>query len=176
MTERQRWRLWVGVVVGGGVALTIGMALALALESRTGVLAAIVFGPVFAVVIVATSLRARRRPGLLVPPYLQGLQPEQRRIVTATANRAARADDPDLRPAVVAYARNQRTAMALSLVGGALAISVRLWALASGNTSGAFFDVLMVAVWLVLAAGLARYVLRAHRAMSANRPMGPPTA
>jgi hypothetical protein len=171
MTEQQRWRLAVALFVGVPVVGLVLLAVALATKSPVGVLLALALPPVFAVLVIGASVRARRRSGVLVPPELQGLDPQDRRIVTAAVTGGGRVADPDLATAVVAHARRQQLAMGLLLAGGSIGVILRIAALASDRRDGWVIpDLLVIAGWLVLAVMMVSSVVRARRAIAANRP------
>ena len=105
-----------------------------------------------------------------MPPYLQGLDNDQRRLVAALASSGGRAPDPVLADAVVASARRQRTGHALFLASGAIPVGVRLSHLLAGDAgTGGAFDAVIILVWLVLAGFLTRGLVRTTKAISANR-------
>jgi len=169
MNEIQRRRLWLQILIGTAAFLTLAMAVALAIGTGTAVIVVLAAGPVVAVGVVALMVYDRRRHGPMVPPSLEGLDPDERRIVAATANSGARADDPRLAPAVIAAARRQQRAM-LVLVGFGL---LSLVSSVGGRVAGDGlrpFDAILVAFWLVAAAFAGRYIMRARRAINANRP------
>ncbi len=103
----------------------------------------------------------------VVPPHLQGLDDDQRRLVAALANRGARAPDPVLAEAVVAHARRQRTGHILFLVSGAIPVGLRLPELLAGDADAV--ETALILVWLVLAGFLVRGLVRTTRAIAANR-------
>ena len=170
MTEQQRWRSWtrsIGASLIAGVALTM---VALALRSRALMLASIAVMALTGVTVFGVTLYARRRPDLLVPPHMQGMDPDGRRLVTTATEAGVRADDPRLAATVVAHARRQLTGMAFLILSGALPVGGRIADLTSQGTDSTPFDVLVIAFWLVAAGAIAHRILRLRRAIVANRP------
>jgi hypothetical protein len=169
MTEKDRWQLWIGFIVVSVIVGLAGALVAVASLSRTGILVDLGFMAAVAVVAVVVKLRARRHPGLLVPPPLQGLDPDSRALVSRAVHTGGRADRPDLAPAVVVQARRKQLATMLLVAVGVLIVAVRAASLASGE-SGAqvMIDVLLVIGSLLAVAALVPSLLRARRAMSAN--------
>jgi hypothetical protein len=161
----------VGFIVVSVIVAITGGVVALASLSRTGLRLDLAFMVVVAVVITVVGIGARRRPGLLVPPSLQGLDPDSRVMVSRAVNTGARADRPELARAVVTQARRKQVATALFLAIWALVVLARAAALASGESGGAkAIDVLVILGSLLAAAAAVPSFLRARRAMSANDP------
>jgi hypothetical protein len=171
MNEQQRWRMGTGLLVGVPVLGMLILAVALATKSLAVLLIALALPPVFAVVVITSGIRGRRRDPLLVPPELQRLDPQERRLVSAAVSEGGRIADPDLAKAVVAHARRQQTVTGLFLAGGAIGVILRISSLVSGGDGGwAVVDAVVIAGWLVLAAIMATTLVRARRAIAANRP------
>jgi hypothetical protein len=163
MTDDQRWRRWK-IAFAAGIVLSIGaMAVALAAKSVAGVVVVLMLIPVLMLLLLVTL------PRRTIPPYLQGLDEEQRHLVAALADSGDRAPDPILADAVVAYARRQRTGHIVVLVSGALPVGFRLSHLLAGAGSARAFDSVVIVVWLVAAGFLGRGLVRSIRAISANR-------
>ena len=167
MTERQRWRLWVGFVVGSMVAGFTGASVAALAGSRAGVFAAMGFVALSFAVMVGVAVAAPRRPGLLVPPYLQGVDAEHRRLASEAVRTGARVPDGRAAAVAVAHARSQQTAMALYLASAAIGLSFRVSSLLD-HPANEFVDLLGMAFWLVTGALAARALVRARRAAEAN--------
>jgi hypothetical protein len=169
MTEKDRWQLWVGFIVVSVIVGVTGGVVALASLSRTGLLLDLAFIVAVAVVMMVVQIGARRRPGLLVPPSLQGLDPDSRVMVSRAVHTGGRADRPELARAVVTQARRKQTATALFLAVWALVVLARVAALASGESGGAkAIDGLVIVGSLLAAAASVPSFLRARRAMAAN--------
>ncbi len=169
MTESDRWQLWVGFIVVSLIVGVCGAVVALASLSRTGLLLDLAFMALVLVVIVVVSARARRHPGLLVPPLLQGLDPESRRLVSSAVNTGGRTDRPELARAVVTGARRKELATALLLAVWAVVVCLRVMALAAGESRGtAVIDVMVILGSVLAAAACVPSFLRARRAVSVN--------
>lgn len=169
MTVRDRWQLWVGFIVVSWMLIIAGGFVALASLSRTGLLVDAAFMALVVVVITVVSLRARRQPGLLVPPPLQGLDPDSLQLVSRAVHTGGRAERPDLAGAVVTQARRKRTSTLLLLAVWALIVCARALALAGGDSgASAAVDVLFIVGSLLAAAACVPPYRRARRAMAAN--------
>ncbi len=70
--------------------------MALVTNSLVGMVLALAAPPMFAVGVVAVVVPANRRFGPLVPPELQGIDPQDRRIVSAAVSGGGRVADPEL--------------------------------------------------------------------------------
>ena len=167
MTERQRWRLWVGFIVGSMVAGFAGASGAAVAGSRPGLRIAIGFVALAFLVMVAVSLTALRRPGLLLPPHLEGVEVERRRRVSDAVRAGASVPDSRDAEVAVAHARRQQTAMAFYLASAAIGLYLRLSSL-SDHPANRFVDVLGAAFWLATGAFAIGAFLRARRAAAAN--------
>lgn len=163
MTEGQRWRLWVGFVVGSTVAGFAGASVAAIAGSRAGVFVAVGFVALSFVVVVGASAAARRRPGLLVPPHLQGIDAERRRMVAEAVRTGARVQDPQAADVAVAHARSQQTAMALYLASAAIGFYLRASSLLD-HPANPLVDLLGIGFWLGTGALAVRVLVRARRA------------
>jgi hypothetical protein len=171
VTERDRWQLWVGFIVVSMIVGLAGLFVALASLSRIGLLVDLAFLAVVAIVIVVVSLRARRQPGMLVPPSLQGLDPDSRALVSRAVSTGRRADRPELARAVVNQARRRQTSRVLLLAAWVLIVCVRVLALAGGESgTSAAIDVMVILGSLLAAVATVPSFMRARRAMSANNP------
>lgn len=113
MTSEERWRLWKGACAVSMVLNIGAMAVALVTRSVAGVVVVLGLSPVLMIALLVTIPRRRA-----VPPHLQGLDHDQRRLVAALATSGARAPDPVLAEAVVAQARRQRTGHVFFLMSG----------------------------------------------------------
>jgi hypothetical protein len=167
VTEQQRWRLWIGFVGGSMVAGFTGATVAAAAGSRPGVFVAMAFVALAFVAMVAVSLIARRRPGLLVPPHLQGMGVEQRRLVSESVRRGARVPDGRGAEVAVVHARHQQTAMAMLIASAAVGLSLRVASLSDHPTNW-YVDLLGVGFWLLTGTFAVRFLLRARKAAEAN--------
>jgi len=125
MNERQRDRMGLGLIVGIPILGMVVLGVALATQSRLGVMVALALPAVFAVCVLPLAIRARRRSGPIVPPELQGLDPQDRRIVAAALSGGGRVADPELARAVVAQARRQQRVTALFIVSSASGVVLR---------------------------------------------------
>ena len=112
--------------------------------------------------VLAVLCAVAARPGRVVPPPLQGLDAEQRRLVIEAVNAGRAAPDPALAGAVLAMARRQRTATVLFLLSAALGVYLRIDSLAAGSGSPAF-DLALITFWFVTAAAAVRTLVRARR-------------
>jgi hypothetical protein len=162
MTEDERWRWRTRFVVVCMVLIAGAMAAALVTESAAGVVIVLALSTLLMAALLFTTAR-----GSVVPPHLHGLDDDQRRLVAALANRGARAPDPVLAEAVAAHARRLRTGHILFLVSSALTVGFRLPELLAGDADAV--ETALVLLWLVLAGFLVRGLVRATRAISANR-------
>ncbi|HEX3623107.1 MAG TPA: hypothetical protein VHT97_12405 [Acidimicrobiales bacterium] len=169
MTEKDRWQLWVGFIVVSVMLGFAGALVALASLSRTGLLVDLGFMGVVLLAIVAVSLRARRRPGLLVPPSMQGLDPDSRQLVSHAVSTGGRAERPELARAVVQQARRKQTVTVLFVVVWVVVVCLRVTSVAGGESGAGTAIDLMVILGSVLAASASvPSLLRARRAMAAN--------
>lgn len=166
MNEIQRRRLWIQILVGTGVAMTLATAVAGATGSITAMIVLLGATPVVVFGIGALMVYDKRRRGPLVPPYFEGVGPDERRLVEATVNSGVRAEDPRISPLVVAHARRQLVFGALFLGSGALAVGARIPRLWSGPE---VIDVVLTGFWLIAAAFFVGHLLRIRRALVANR-------
>lgn len=165
MTLDERWRLWKGLVAALLVLMAGAMAVTVVKQSAAGVVVVLGLSALLVALLFTANFRDQ-----VVPPYLQGLDNDQRRLVAALARSGGRAPDPVLAGAVVASARRQRTGHALFLASGAIPVGVRLsHLLAGGAGAGGAFDTVVILVWLVLAVFLTRGLVRTTKAISANR-------
>lgn len=162
MTDHQRWLLWKSAVVVGMVVIAAAMTVALVTKSAAGVVVVLVLSPALMMLLLFTVPRRK-----VVPPHLQGLDDEQRRLVVALANTGTPAPDPILAEAVVAQARRQRTGHILFLVSGAIPVALRLPEMLAGDAGGV--DTAVILFWLVLAGFLIRGLVRTTKAIAANR-------
>ena len=167
MTEREGWFVVAAMAVVGTVLIG-GPTMA---NSRTSEVVAL---GITALVTVAVVAYARRRARATVPQHLEHLEVDDRRLVVAMAERGERAPSPHLAEAVVAHARGRRSIGVVMLVSGVIPVGTRLAEIASGaSDAGTPLDLAVIGAWVVTAGFLTRNVLRARRAIAANRPPGP---
>ena len=155
MTEEQRWRWWMRSA--GAVTVLVAAGMAVAGLTRSPVVLALTLG--LLILLAVAAVAGRVRPGTLVPPPLQSLDTEQRRLVTEAVKSGEPAPDPVLAPPVAAMARRQQTAMALLILSAGIGLYLRIDSLASGSGSPAF-DWVVIAFWLFVAAGAVRFLVR----------------
>ena len=167
MSQADRWRLWIRLF-GGSMALgAAAMAVAVATRSAVGVVVALGSVAVGMAVLVGGKVYSLRHPGFLVPPHLQGLDPDGRRLVAQAVAGGARVATPALAGAAARHARVERMAASALLASAAVGLYLRIASLASGDAS-VTFDVLGAAFWLAGAASTLVRLARARRALSVN--------
>ena len=170
MSEADRWRLWIGFIVVSAIVGLAGLAVAVASLSRTAVLVDLVLTGLVVAVMLGVLWHAHRRPGLLVPPSMQGLDPDSRRLVSRAVTAGAPADRPELARAVVRQARRKESVQGLLVALWVVLLAVRGLALSAGDSGErAAFDLLVILGSALALAASVPPLLRARRAVSANR-------
>ena len=166
MIGERRSRGLFYVYVGAAVLSLGGLAVSLATRSVAGVAIVFAFTTVFSIVWIGEIALARRRG--VVPAHLQGLEPDQRRLVSATVNSGAPCPDPRLAAAVVAHARIQQKATVLLLLTIAIGVALRLASLPSARGAERVADVWLLVLLLIGAVWAVRTFIRARRAAVLN--------
>ena len=146
----------------------ISAAMGVAVVFRSATALVVIMGLTVAAAVAAPALRTRRERNAPLPPGLDPLEAEQRRLILAAVHRGARISDPALAPAVVAVARRQRRVHAVFLASGAVPVGFRAADLLSATAGRAGVDRIVVVVWLVAAGVLVRGMVRATQAIAAN--------
>jgi hypothetical protein len=121
---------------------------------------------VFGLVLIGEAVLAQRRGD--VPPHLQGLEVDQRRLVTATVNSGARCPDPRLAGAVVAHARLAQRPMAALLLSALIGAGLRASSLPSARAGERIVDVVGLLFFVFIGAMAVRNLVRARRAATLN--------
>ena len=93
MTEEQRWRWWTRSA--GAVTVLVAVGIAVAAVRRSTTLLTLTVG--LLVVALVTMVAVKSRPGALVPPALQALDAEQRRLVAEAVKAGGRRPTPPWR-------------------------------------------------------------------------------
>jgi hypothetical protein len=111
----------------------------------------------------------RSEQGLLVPPEMAGLDPEQRRLANQAVRSGTIVADPRLASAVAVRARHVQTSSALLLVCWGVAVGLAVASFRSAPALIRVVDVLLVAGVVVGTAMTLAAMSRARRAAALNR-------
>jgi hypothetical protein len=166
--------MWIYVFVGATILSLGGLGVSLATRSVAGVVIVLAFSMVFGIVWIGeVALASRRGAG---PRHLQGLEPDQRRLVSATVNSGAPCPDPRLAGVVVTHARLRQRITALYLLSLVIVAAARVMSLRSARGWEQTADVVALLLILVVAVTGVRNLVRAGRAITLNAGGGAPPA
>lgn len=154
-------------IYSSGAVLSMGLlAVSLLARSPVGVLIAFAFSAVFGIVLIGEAVLARRRGEL--PPHLAGLEPDQRRLVSATVNSGAACPDPRLAGAVVTEARLKLRATTALMLSALIAIGLRIASLQSSRGVERILDVIFLVFFVFVTTYAVPALVRAKRAATLN--------
>jgi hypothetical protein len=169
MSGTDRWRLMTRGFVAWVAIGVLGTAAALAARRPTAALVAAVFLGLGFSLLVPLAIAANGRPGLFVPPDMEGLDDEQRRLVNYAVRTGTYAGRPELAPAVVGEVRRTRYVSALLGFCWFITVAIRVASFRSDPALLRLLDVLLVVGVVAGTASVTRSLWRARQAESLNR-------